>query len=113
MSVTYAIRFAVRPEHRARFERLLGGVLDRMRHEASFVDAALHANPDDACDVLLVETWQSHEDVLAVQLGRDYRSEWHAALEEILEKPREVSMWQRSRLDRAADQEAQAVPASS
>lgn len=99
MSVTYAIRFAVRPAERARFEALLAGVLDAMRHEATFVDAALHAHPEDPCDVLLVETWEDHHDVVNVQLGRDYRQAWPAALPELLERPRDVSIWTRTRVD--------------
>jgi quinol monooxygenase YgiN len=102
MSVTYAIRFAVRPAQRARFEALLAGVLDAMRHEATFVDAALHANPEDPCDVLLVETWEDHDDVVSVQLGRAYREAWHAALPELLERQRAVSVWTRTRSDRRA-----------
>ena len=99
MSVTYAIRFSVRPAERGRFETLISGVLDAMRHEATFVDAALHANPDDPCDVLLVETWEDHDDVVNVQLNRDYREAWHNALPELLARPREISVWQRARLD--------------
>jgi len=99
MSVTYAIRFTVRPAERGRFEDLLCGVLDAMRHEATFIDAALHANPDDPCDVLLVETWEDHDDVVNVQLDRAYRQAWHAALPELLERPREVSVWTRARSD--------------
>ena len=102
MSVTYAIRFTVRPAERERFARLLGGVLDAMRHEATFVDAMLHDNPEDPCDVLLVETWEDHDDVVSVQLGRAYREAWHAALPELLERPREVSVWTRTRSDRRA-----------
>ena len=100
MTVTYAIRFSVRPAERARFETLLAGVLDAMRHEAAFVDAALHANPENPCDLLLVETWEDHDDVVNVQLNRAYRQAWHDALPELLAAPREISVWRRSRLDR-------------
>ncbi len=43
MSETCVIIFQVRPSQRARFLALLGPVLDAMRHEASFVRAALDA----------------------------------------------------------------------
>lgn len=100
MSVTYAIRFKVRDGARPAFDRLLGEVLEAMRHETTFVDAALHVSPDEPCDLLLVETWESHRDVVEVQLNRAYRRAWHAALPELLEAPREVSVWTRLREDR-------------
>ena len=101
MSVTYLIRFNVRPEQRDRFLGLLNGVLDAMRHEASFRGAALHADPADACAFMLYETWASHEEVVEVQLERPYRAEWHAALPELLAQPREVSIWRSLRFDGA------------
>jgi len=102
MSVTYLIELDVKPEERERFLALLNGVLDAMRHEATFVDATLHADPENKNRFLLHETWQSHEDVLAVQLARPYREEWHAALPDLLDGERRISIWQPLRSDRAA-----------
>lgn len=99
MSVTYVIRFQVEPAERERFLALLNGVLDAMRHEASFRSAALHADPADPCAFLLHETWADHQDVLEVQLQRPYRQAWHAALDEVLARPREISVWQVLRAD--------------
>lgn len=99
MSVTYLIGFTVRPEQRGRFLKLLNGVLDAMRHEDMFVSATLHGDPSDANRFLLHETWADHQDVLDVQLKRPYRQDWHAALEELLAKPRDISMWQPLRSD--------------
>jgi autoinducer 2-degrading protein len=48
---------------------------------------------------MLYETWESHEDVLAVQLNRSFREAWHRALPELLGEPRDVSMWERLRMD--------------
>lgn len=101
MSVTYLIEFDVKPAERERFLRLLNGVLDAMRHEEMFMDATLHADPQNENHFLLHETWRSHEDVLAVQLARPYREEWHAALPELLDGERRISMWQKLRSDRA------------
>ena len=101
MSVTYLIRFQVRPEQRDRFLSLLNGVLDAMRHEASFRNAALHADPADPCAFMLYETWADHDEVLEVQLERPYRAEWHAALPDLLTRPRDVSMWCSLRFDGA------------
>ena len=101
MSVTYLIEFDVKPAERERFLRLLNGVLDAMRHEEMFMDATLHADPQNDNRFLLHETWRSHEDVLTVQLARPYREEWHAALPELLDGERRISMWQKLRSDRA------------
>lgn len=101
MSVTYLIEFDVKPAERERFVRLLNGVLDAMRHEAMFMDATLHADPQNDNRFLLHETWRSHEDVLTVQLARPYREEWHAALPALLDGERRISMWQKLRSDRA------------
>lgn len=99
MSVTYVIRFDVEPSQRERFLALLNGVLDAMRHEAGFVNAALHADPADPCAFLLYETWADHQEVLQVQLKRPYRQAWHVALDEVLRKPRDISVWQVLRAD--------------
>ncbi|MBB6178661.1 quinol monooxygenase YgiN [Rhizobium flavum] len=87
------------PTERERFLRLMNGVLDAMRHEAMFVGATLHADPENDTRFLLHETWQSHEDVLSVQLARPYREEWHAALPDLLAAERKISIWQPLRSD--------------
>jgi quinol monooxygenase YgiN len=100
MAVTYIIRFHVKPEQRERFHTLLNGVLDAMRHEPMFHEAVLHAHPEQPNVFLLYETWEDHEDVLNVQVKRPYRAAWHAALDEILAAPREISVWKPVRADR-------------
>src|SRR5262245_34745559 len=99
MPVTYVIRFDVVPEQRERFLVLLGGVLDAMRDEANFHEAILHRDPESETRFMLYETWESHDDVLAVQLHRPYRMAWHDALPELLRSPRDVSMWVPLRAD--------------
>ncbi|WP_342360358.1 putative quinol monooxygenase [Terrarubrum flagellatum] len=102
MSVTYVIVFHVRPAQRERFLALLNGVLDAMRREENFRNATLHRDPVDPDRFMLHETWADHQDVLDVQIKRSYRDAWHAALEDILERPREISMWEEMRADRKA-----------
>ncbi|KLK89622.1 antibiotic biosynthesis monooxygenase [Microvirga vignae] len=99
MPVTYLIKFDVVPEQRDRFLALLNGVLDAMRSESMFHQAMLHQDPDSANRFMLCETWESHENVLAVQLSRPYREEWHQALPELLSQPRDVSIWEPLRAD--------------
>ena len=99
MSVTYLIEFAVKPTQRERFLHLLDGGLDAMRKEATFRNATLHGDPADPNHFLLHETWADHQDVVEVQLARAYRQDWHDALPDMLERPREVSMWTPLRRD--------------
>lgn len=99
MSMTYIIGFRVRPQHQERFMSLLNGVLDAMRNEAMFISATLHVDPEDPNRLMLHETWADHQDVLDVQIKRPYREEWHAALDEILDGPREIQVWRPLRSD--------------
>jgi (4S)-4-hydroxy-5-phosphonooxypentane-2,3-dione isomerase len=100
MSVTYVIRFEVIPDKLERFLDLLNGVLDAMRDEPNFHEAVLHRDPDCPHRLMLYETWESHEDVLAEQLNRPYRQAYHEALADLLVKPRDVTIWQAVRADR-------------
>jgi (4S)-4-hydroxy-5-phosphonooxypentane-2,3-dione isomerase len=99
MPVTYVIVFDVKPQERGRFLSLLTEVLDAMRHEPMFHTAVLNRDPDSETRFLLYETWESHEDVLEVQLKRPYRETWHAALPELLSAPRAISIWEPLRAD--------------
>ena len=102
MSVTYVIKFQVVPGKYRDFLALLNGVLDAMRHEPMFVEAMLHADPDDANRLMLYETWQDHEDVVNVQIYRPYRQAFHEALPRMLAAPRDIAIWRCLRVDRAA-----------
>jgi quinol monooxygenase YgiN len=98
-AVTYLIKFDVVPDQSERFLALLNGVLDAMLSEPMFHQAFLHEDPEAANRFMLLETWESHEDVLEVQLKRSYREAWHQALPELLSKPRDVSIWEPLRAD--------------
>ncbi len=99
MSETYVITFQVKPERLDRFYTLLEPVLDAMRHEESFIQAALHVHPDQPNLVQLHETWRDRQDVLDVQLHRPYRAQWHAEMDDLLEQPRDIQIWQMLRKD--------------
>ena len=100
MPVTYAIIFDVVPEQRGTFLKLLNGVIDAMRAEPMSHRAILHQDPDSATRFMLYETWESHEDVLEVQLKRPYREAWHQALPKLLGEPRDISVWLPVRADK-------------
>ena len=61
--------------------------------------ASLHVDPQDENRFQLHETWTDRQDVLEVQLKRPYRDAWHAALDELLERPREIQIWSLLRAD--------------
>ncbi|WP_198375706.1 putative quinol monooxygenase [Neoroseomonas rubea] len=100
MAVTYLIEFQARPERREAFLERLNAVLDAMRHEAGFVSATLHADPQDPHHFLLHETWRDHGEVVEVELHRPYRDAWHAALPGLLAAPRRIGVWTPLRSDR-------------
>ncbi|MBD2745885.1 antibiotic biosynthesis monooxygenase [Microvirga sp. BT688] len=99
MAITYLIKFDVVPEQRDRFLSLLNGVLDAMRSEPMFHQAVLHQDPESKNRFMLYETWESHEDVLSVQLNRPYREAYHQALPELLREERDISIWEPLRAD--------------
>jgi quinol monooxygenase YgiN len=49
---------------------------------------------------MLYETWESHDDVLNVQLHKPYRKAWHDALPTLLQEERDISIWEPLRADR-------------
>jgi quinol monooxygenase YgiN len=100
MAVTYLIKFDVVPAQRDRFLTLLGGVLDAMKHETMFREAVLHRDPQSENRFMLYETWESHEDVMNVQIHRPYRKDWHDALPDLLVGERDISVWEPMRVDR-------------
>lgn len=105
MAVTYVIHFELRPGQKERFMNLLGGVLEAMRGERTFIEAILHQDPENDHRFMLYETWADHQEVLDVQVKRPYRQAWHAALPDLLAAPRDISMWTPVRVDRAARKE--------
>ena len=99
MPVTYAIKFKVVPEQRGEFLERLALVLDAMKHEPMYHLAVLHRDPSDENSFFLYETWESHDDVVTVQLHRPYRADWHAALPRLLEGEREIGIWEPIKAD--------------
>ena len=86
------------PERRGEFLELLEGVLDAMRNEPMFHEAILHRDSTSENHFMLYETWQSHEDVLDVQLHRPYRQAWH----DVLQQERGITIWEPMRSDAQA-----------
>jgi quinol monooxygenase YgiN len=100
MAVTYVINFRVQQGRREKFLKLLEAVLDAMRSEPMFRETMLHRDPGSEDRFMLYETWESHEDVLSVQLHRPYRRAWHEALPHLLAQDRDITIWEPMRSDR-------------
>lgn len=98
-TVTFVVVLEIREAAIARFLELLNPVLDAMRHEASFVSAVLHRDPSDPGRFMLYETWTDLDDVVRVQMGRDYRQAYWAELPDLLRSERGVQIWQPVRSD--------------
>ncbi|MBR0944719.1 MULTISPECIES: putative quinol monooxygenase [Bradyrhizobium] len=101
MPVTYVIKFDVVPEQRTNFLRLLGAVLDAMRNEPTFHQAVLHRDPASENRFMLYETWESHDEVVNVQIKRPYRDAWNKALPALLARDRDIEVWESLRSDYA------------
>ena len=57
------------------------------------------SDPNDRCYFLAARNWADHQNVIDVQVKRPYRDEWHAALDDLLEAPRDIAVWQPLRSD--------------
>lgn len=97
--VTFVVTLALRPGCEEEFFDLLTPVLDAMRHEATFINAALHQDPEDPSRFMLYETWADLDDVVHVQMHRDYRKAYWDRLPDLLREPRQVQTWMPMRRD--------------
>ena len=93
--VTLKVRAGMEDE----FLALLTPVLDAMRHETTFVSAALHRSPNDPTSFMLYEVWADRDDLVNVQMKRDYRATYEARLPDLLREPRRAEIWDRLRAD--------------
>lgn len=98
-AVAIVITLHVKPGQVDRFLDLLAPVLDAMRHEPTFINAVLHRSPDDPTLFMLYETWADRDDLVEVQVPRDYRQAYIAALPDVLRQDRGVTVWQPMRGD--------------
>ncbi|GGG49100.1 antibiotic biosynthesis monooxygenase [Caldovatus sediminis] len=98
-ALAIVVSLRVKPEREAEFLHLLTPVLDAMRHEASFIDAALHRDPEDPTHFMLYETWAARRDLVEVQMKRPYRAAYEARLPELLRESRRATIWQPLRGD--------------
>ncbi|HEX7125319.1 MAG TPA: putative quinol monooxygenase [Thermodesulfobacteriota bacterium] len=97
--VVVVVSIHVKPGCEEEFLRLVTPVLDAMRHEATFINAVLHQDPEDPTRFMLYETWADRDDVSQVQIHREYRKAYWARLPEILCEPRHIQSWRPLRGD--------------
>ena len=98
--VVFIVTLQVKPGKEQAFLEVLMPVLDRMRHEATFVNTVLHVDPGDPCRFMLYETWSDLDVVAQVQIHRDYRRGYLERLPELLAEERRVEIWRPLRADR-------------
>ena len=101
MPVAFTVMLHVKPGQEQRFLDLLTPVLDAMRHESAFINAVLHRDPQDPTRFMLYETWADLDDVVQVQLKREYRRAYHDALPGLLRSERGIAVWHPMRTDLA------------
>jgi quinol monooxygenase YgiN len=97
--VAVVVSLDVKPGREDDFLRLLNSVLDRMRHEPTFINAVLHRDRDDPGRFMVYETWADFDDLVDVQIHRDYRQAFVEALPNLLREPRSITLWQPLRSD--------------
>jgi quinol monooxygenase YgiN len=97
--VAVLVYLNAKPESCEEFLRLLTPVLDAMRHESTFISAILHRNRQDPSSFMLYEVWADHDDLVNVQMKRDYRAAYEARLPDLLREPRRAVIWERLRGD--------------
>jgi quinol monooxygenase YgiN len=97
--ISVVVYLNAKPEACDEFLRLLSPVLDAMRHESTFISAVLHRSPEDPCSFMLYEIWADRDDLVNVQMKRDYRAAYEARLPELLREPRRAVIWERLRSD--------------
>ncbi len=97
--VTFIVTFALKHSCEEEFLDLLTPVLDAMRHEPTFINAVLHQDPEDPSRFMLYETWADLDDVVQVQMHRDYRKAYWERLPELLREPRQIQTWAPMRRD--------------
>ena len=98
-TVSFVVTLALKPDAEQAFLALLEPVLDAMRHEPSFVNAVLNRDPEDPLRFMLYETWSDLDDVVQVQMHRDYRRAYWEALPGLLAEERQVQVWKPVRGD--------------
>jgi len=105
--VSIVVTLHVKPECEVEFLALLMPLLDAMRQEESFLDCALHRDPEDPTLLMLYENWADLDELAAVQMKRPYRAAYEARLPALLRTPRHARLWRpvrrdAARIDRAA-----------
>ncbi len=100
--VVFVVTVDLKPGCEQEFLSLLTPVLDAMRHEPTFINAVLHRDPNFPTRFMLYETWADLDDVVEVQIQRDYRKAYWDRLPDLLREPRQIQTWKPLRQDFAA-----------
>lgn len=89
------------PGYEEEFLQLVSDVIDQMRHEPNFVSTVLCRDTKNSSRFFLFEIWIDREDFYSIQLHRDYRNAYSAAIDRISRTPRQIVEWRQLRADYA------------
>lgn len=84
---------------KARPERPTGRRTPSVSAEATSTNTPGEPEETAAVTYRLYETWESHEDLLNVQIRRPYWDAWHEALPRLLKCDRDIEIWELLRSD--------------
>jgi len=89
--VSFIVRLPTRPEQREAMRSALYGVLEQMAQEPDFINTFVHEDLDAPDTLVLYETWAcTKEYFIAHHLGKPYRQQYEASLEQYLSKARTI-----------------------
>jgi quinol monooxygenase YgiN len=89
--VAFVVYLPMKPEQKARGRALLMDVVEAMSREPDFINTWVHEKQDEPDVVVLYENWACSKDAfISGHLSKPYRTEYEAALAEILSGARQI-----------------------
>ena len=98
-SVPLLISVDVKPGFEKEYLGLVEPIFDAMRHEPSFVNAALSRDPGNPSKFLVYETWSDKDDLIEIQMKRDYRKPFLDRVGDIVTSAPRMEFWEHLRSD--------------
>jgi len=97
--LVFTVMFDIVEGGEEEFVRLVSDVIDKMRHEPTFISTTLGRDPNAPGRFYLFEQWADREEFIQVQLKRDYRTPYETRLPRLLRRPRAATEWHQLRSD--------------
>lgn len=90
---TMFVTICLKPDCAEEYLSLVNEVNNAMRHEPTFVNTVLSRGIKDPSLFKLHETWLDREDFFSVQMKHGYREKYEARLPALLQRPREMEIF--------------------